>query len=66
VLDQARAHGWLPPSWRERIESVHAQRCAQVDALAVRLADLHQGFASLPRLAEDHAESVPTPISWQD
>jgi MoxR-like ATPase len=66
VTDQARAHGWLPPSWRERIEAVHAERCAQVDALAVRLADLHQGFACLPRLVEDHAEFVPTPVSWQD
>jgi MoxR-like ATPase len=66
VLDQARAHGWLPPSWRERIEAVHAQRCAQVDALAARLSDLHAGFAGLPRLTEDASEFVPTPVSWQD
>lgn len=66
VLAQARAHDWLPPSWRQRIEAVHAQRCAQVDALAARLAELHQGFAALPRLAEDTSEFVPTPVDWQD
>ena len=66
VLTQARAHGWLPPSWRERIDTAHAQRCAQVDALAARLTDLHNGFASLPRLTEDTSEFVPTPVSWQD
>ena len=56
----------LPPSWRARIEAVHAQRCAQVDALAARLAELHDGFAALPRLAEDTSEFVPAPVSWQD
>ena len=66
VLAQARAHGWLPPSWMARIEAVHAQRCAQVDALAARLAELHDGFATLPRLAEDTSEFVPTPVGWQD
>ncbi|MFM6985132.1 MAG: AAA family ATPase [Hydrogenophaga sp.] len=66
VLEQAQAHGWLPPSWRTRIEAVHAQRCAQVDALAARLAELHEGYAALPRLAEDRSEFVPTPVSWQD
>ena len=65
VLAQARAHGWLPPSWMARIEAVHAQRCAQVDALAARLTELHEGFAALPRLAEDTSEFVPTPVSWQ-
>lgn len=66
VLTQARAHGWLPPPWLDRIEAEHTQRCAQVDALAARLAELHEGFAHLPRLAEDHSEFVPTPVSWQD
>lgn len=66
VLKQARAHGWLPPSWLERIEAVHAQRCAQVDALALRLTELSDGFAALPRLTEDTSEFVPTPVSWQD
>ena len=66
VLAQARAHGWLPPSWLARIDAVHMQRCAQVDALAARLSGLHRGFASLPRLAEDTSEFVPTPVSWQD
>ncbi|MGM9425401.1 AAA family ATPase [Hydrogenophaga sp. MI9] len=66
VLAQAVAHGWLPPSWRERIVAVHTQRCAHVDALAVQLADLHGGFAALPRLEEDQSEFVPTPVSWQD
>jgi MoxR-like ATPase len=66
VLLHARAHGWLPPSWRARIEAAHAQRCAQVDVLAARVADLLQGFASLPRLTEDTSEFVPTPVSWQE
>lgn len=65
VLAQARAHGWLPPSWMARIEAVHTQRCAQVDALAARLTELHEGFAALPRLAEDTSDFVPTPVSWQ-
>jgi MoxR-like ATPase len=65
VLAQARAHGWLPPSWLVRIEAAHAQRCNQVDALAARLAELHHGFAQLPRLDEDRSASVPTPVSWQ-
>jgi MoxR-like ATPase len=64
VLKQGRAHGWLPQSWLERIEAVHAQRCAQADALSARLAELHDGFAALPRLTEDTAEFVPTPVSW--
>ncbi len=65
VLAQARTHGWLPPSWLARIEAAQAQRCNQVDALAARLAELHQGFAQLPRLDEDRSASVPTPVSWQ-
>lgn len=65
VLAQARAHGWLPPSWLARIEAAQAQRCNQVDALAARLAELHHGFAQLPRLDEDRSASVPTPVSWQ-
>jgi len=66
VLEQARAHDWLPPSWLNRIEAVHAQRCAQVEALAARLSELNAGFAALPRLAEDHSEFVPAPVSWQE
>jgi MoxR-like ATPase len=65
VLAQASTHGWLPPSWRDRIEAVHTQRCAQVDALAARLTELHAGFAGLPRLDEDSSEFVPTPVIWQ-
>lgn len=66
VLGQARAHAWLPPSWVTRIETAHAQRCAQVDALAARLADAHQGFFSLPRLDEgDPARDLPAPVTWQ-
>lgn len=66
MLAQAGGHGWLPPSWRDHIASTHAQRCAQADALTDRLAALHAGFASLPRLEEDHAEFVPVPVSWRD
>jgi MoxR-like ATPase len=65
VLEQARAHEWLPPSWLARIEAAHAQRCHQVDVLATRLAELHHGFAQLPRLDEERSASVPTPVSWQ-
>ena len=66
VLEPARAHGWLPPSWLARIEALHAKRRAQIDALASRLAELQQGFASLPRQEEDPSAAVPVPISWQD
>jgi MoxR-like ATPase len=66
VLAQARSHGWLPPSWRDRIEAVHAQRRAQVDSLATRLADAHSGFSGLPRRDEDRSEAIPLPVSWQD
>lgn len=66
VLAQAGTHGWLPPSWRERIEAAHARHLARVDALAARLAELLAGFASLPRLDEDHSEAVPLPVTWQD
>lgn len=66
VLAQARTHGWLPPSWRDRIETAHARRCAAVDSLAARLAETHSGFAGLPRLDEDRSEAVPLPVSWQD
>lgn len=66
VLAQAGAHGWLPPSWLARIKAMHAQRCAQVDALATRLADLHDGFAALPRLTEGTSERAPAPVRWQD
>ncbi len=66
VLEQARSHGWLPPSWRDRIEDAHRQRCALVDTLAARLNDLRAGFSSLPRLDEHRSEGVPTPVSWQD
>jgi len=66
VLAQARGHGWLPPSWRERIEAAHARHRARVDTLAARLAELHAGFASLPRLDEDRSEAVPLPVTWQD
>ncbi|HMN93788.1 MAG TPA: AAA family ATPase [Hydrogenophaga sp.] len=66
VSAQALGHGWLPPSWLEQIEAVHAQRCAQVDGLALRLNELQQGFAALPRLTEDRSEAVPLPVNWQD
>jgi len=66
VSAQARGHGWLPPSWLEQVESIHTQRCAQVDSLALRLNELQQGFAALPRLAEDRSEAAPLPVTWQD
>jgi MoxR-like ATPase len=66
VLAQARAHGWLPPSWCARIESVHAHRCATVDGLATGLAMVHEGFAALPRLSEDTSETAPVPVRWED
>jgi len=66
VLTQARGHTWLPPSWLEQIEAIHARRCAQVDSLALQLDELQEGYASLPRLDEDRSEAVPLPITWQD
>lgn len=66
VLAQANGHGWLPPSWRDRIATAHAQRRARVDDLADRLSAVQHGFAGLPRLEEDRSEAVPLPVSWQD
>lgn len=66
VLAQARDHAWLPPSWLERIEAAHAQRCAAVDELATRLIALHPGFSALPRLAEAAEQRAPKPVTWQD
>ncbi len=66
VSAQALGHGWLPPSWLEQIKAVHTQRCAMVDGLALRLNELQQGFAALPRLTEDRSEAVPLPVTWQD
>ncbi len=66
VLEPARLHAWLPPSWLARIEGSHAQRIAAIAGLAARMAEVHAGFASLPRLTEDRCEFVPSPITWQD
>jgi MoxR-like ATPase len=66
VLDEARAHAWLPPSWLRRIETAHTHRCAQIDTLVTRLAAVHEGFFSLPRRDDgDTAQDLPTPVSWQ-
>jgi MoxR-like ATPase len=48
VIDQARAHLWLPPSWRQHIEHAHTHRCETVDQLRSRLAATRAGFADLP------------------
>ena len=66
VLDDARGHPWLPPSWRQRVEAAQAHRCAQIDGVCGRLQQIRQGFADLPRLADStpSAAQVPAPVTW--
>jgi MoxR-like ATPase len=66
VLDDARGHPWLPPSWRQRVEAAQANRCAQIDGVCGRLQQVRQGFADLPRLVDSAsgAAQVPAPVTW--
>ena len=66
VLDDARSHPWLPPSWRQRVEAAQAHRCAQIDGVCGRLQLVRQGFADLPRLVDSApgAAQVPAPVTW--
>ncbi|MFP5467257.1 MAG: hypothetical protein ACLGG8_06985, partial [Gammaproteobacteria bacterium] len=65
VLEDAR-HPWLPPSWRQRVETAQAHRCAQIDGVCQRLAQARQGFADLPLLSGKAADAghAPSPVTW--
>lgn len=66
VLDDARNHPWLPPSWRQRVEAAQAHRCAQIEGVCHRLAQARQGFAQLPCLVDKAPDTgqVPAPVTW--
>jgi MoxR-like ATPase len=62
VMEQARGHPWLPPSWRGAIEAAHKDNAQRLGALVARLDDAHEGFATLPvdaALAGDAPKPVP-------
>jgi MoxR-like ATPase len=63
VIQGARDHAWLPPSWRAQIEGVHAQRCEAVAQWLSRLQGVRQGFSALP-LSEEAQASPPEPVTW--
>jgi hypothetical protein len=48
VMAQARAHLWLPPSWRDAIAALHQDNAQGLGALLARLDDAREGFATLP------------------
>ena len=64
VMAQARAHDWLPPLQRDRIEAVHNTRCAAVAGWLQRLQAAREGFASLP-VDEALRAEAPAPIAWE-
>ncbi len=64
VMTQARAHDWLPPSQRARIEAVHSARCAAVAGWLQRLQAARDGFAALP-VDEALRAEAPAPIAWE-
>jgi MoxR-like ATPase len=55
----AAAHPWLPPTWRARIEAVHAANLALLSDLHQRLAAVADDFAALP---VDAALAGPAPL----
>jgi len=64
VTTQARAHDWLPPSQRARIEAVHNARCTAVAGWLQRLQSARGGFAALP-VDEALRAEAPAPIAWE-
>ena len=63
VLEPARAHDWLPPSWLAQIEVVHLGRCAHVASLTAQLQTTRTGFGSLP--VDETKVDRPAPVSWE-
>lgn len=61
VREQARAHPWLPPSWRLAIEAVHQGNVQQVATLQGRVQAVAEGLAALPVDAE-LAAAAPAPV----
>ncbi len=63
VLEPARAHDWLPPSWLAQIDSVHTGRCTSVAALIAQLQTTRNGFAGLP--VDETKVDRPAPVTWE-
>lgn len=63
VLERARAHAWLPPSWRAQIEAVHAERCGQLAVLCAQHQSTRNGFAALP--VDEALTERPAPVRWE-
>jgi len=59
---QARAHPWLPPTWRGRIDAVHRDNAQRLATLLARLQAAGDAFAALPVDASLAAE-IPTPVA---
>ena len=62
MMAQARAHLWLPPSWRDAIEAVHHDNAQRLGRLVALLDDLREGFATLPVDAA-LAGAAPSPVA---
>lgn len=60
----AAGQPWLPPSWRARIEAVHAANREQLQVLHRRLADLVDAFDGLP-VDATLAGPPPQPVPWE-
>ena len=63
VLEQARAHAWLPPSWLLQIEAVHAERCGHLAMLCAQHQSTRHGFAALP--VDEALSDHPAPVTWE-
>ena len=63
IATEARAHAWLPPSWRDTICDEHTARCDRLRSWLQRLHIARDGFAQLPVSAEAPS-SDPAPVTW--
>lgn len=63
VLEAARTHDWLPPSWLAQIEAVHLGRCAGVASMLAQLQSTRAGFAGLP--VDEALKDRPAPVNWE-
>ena len=57
-------HPFWPPSWRSRLQTAHAQRCAPLGDLCDRLGVARAGFAALPERDSTPQDSAPAPVAW--
>ncbi|UCE31461.1 MAG: AAA family ATPase [Burkholderiales bacterium] len=64
LLDEARSHLWVDPSFVARLQAALAESARRIDGLRVRLAEVRQAFAMLP-LADDDDGTVPASVSHE-